>query len=507
MAPTDGSKQKGMRAPLQRAIRRQVAQILRKVVHGDERRASQASIKSLIYEPSIVAKKATLALTCRCLKYLPVLKEIVAATDLLSGKKKVPAELIYVITCDMLFGQEVFSSGVLEAAVLKRKSSLQAALSRLLVKKQVKSVEDLVGTDLPNTEAKIPRYVRVNTLKINFEEALKNLQKNALSVRKDDIIPDLLVMPSGTDLHEHPLVLDGSLLLQGKASCMPAYVLAPKVGWEVVDACAAPGNKTVHLSALLQGSGKIYACEKNSKRVHRLRETVKLTGANNVEIRNEDFLGLIPGKPPFSKVQAILLDPSCSGSGTAQQRLDHLLPSSSKGSASNEPELQRLEQLAQFQERALFHALSFPAVERVVYSTCSIHQRENEDVIKAVLPQALSLGFQLETALPDWKYRGLPIFDGAHHLVRTDSVRDHMDGFFVALFVRQNKVPNHLKQTGPSRPLEAPSIHSEDQLPPQKEIRQGAHEVSEAGKLSKLRRRKLKRQRKKQLQDAADGKT
>jgi 16S rRNA C967 or C1407 C5-methylase (RsmB/RsmF family) len=56
--------------------------------------------------------------------------------------------------------------------------------------------------------------------------------------------------------------------------------------------------------------------------------------------------------------------------------------------------------------------ITVPAVERIVYSTCSVHQRENEDVVKSVLPRALSLGFRLETALPQWKYRGLPTFDG-----------------------------------------------------------------------------------------------
>lgn len=67
MAAIEGSG-KGMRAPLQRKIRRQAAQILKKVLTGDEQRKSQASIKTLIYAPNIVAKKATLALTCRCLK-------------------------------------------------------------------------------------------------------------------------------------------------------------------------------------------------------------------------------------------------------------------------------------------------------------------------------------------------------------------------------------------------------------------------------------------------------
>jgi 25S rRNA (cytosine2278-C5)-methyltransferase len=53
-----------------------------------------------------------------------------------------------------------------------------------------------------------------------------------------------------------------------------------------------------------------------------------------------------------------------------------------------------------------------PSVERVIYSTCSVHQEENEDVIQSVLPLASSLGFELATPYPQWKRRGLPVFDG-----------------------------------------------------------------------------------------------
>lgn len=53
-----------------------------------------------------------------------------------------------------------------------------------------------------------------------------------------------------------------------------------------------------------------------------------------------------------------------------------------------------------------------PAVERIVYSTCSINQVENEDVIKSVLPLASSYGFELTTIFPQWPRRGHPIFDG-----------------------------------------------------------------------------------------------
>lgn len=51
---------------------------------------------------------------------------------------------------------------------------------------------------------------------------------------------------------------------------------------KVLDACAAPGNKTVHLAALMRGKGKIIACELNKERIQRLKETVRLAGAASI---------------------------------------------------------------------------------------------------------------------------------------------------------------------------------------------------------------------------------
>jgi hypothetical protein len=67
----------------------------------------------------------------------------------------------------------------------------------------------------------------------------------------------------------------------------------------------------------------------------------------------------------------------------------------------------RVARLAQFQTKALSHALKFPSCERVSYSTCSVHALENELVVKEVLPEALKLGYTLEIAVPTWHRRGL----------------------------------------------------------------------------------------------------
>ncbi|KAJ6842259.1 putative 28S rRNA (cytosine-C(5))-methyltransferase [Iris pallida] len=414
--------------------RREAAAVLRKVLVGDATRRASASIKSLVYGPTVRNKKATFALICQTLKYLPVLKELIAASNLLSNKWKKQEELIYVTTYDILFGQEVAMTGTVEKFLMNLKDALQATLAKLLVRENAKSVEDLLRHN-QNPAVNKPRYIRVNTLKMSAESAMQELEAVS-SVVKDDIVPDLLVLPSGTDLHHHPLVASGGVFLQGKASSMVAAALCPKPGWDVLDACAAPGNKTIHLAALMEGKGNIIACELHKERVMRLEDTIRRSGAPRLSVVHGDFLDMNATDSKFSKVRAILLDPSCSGSGITTERLDYLLPSYSTGHENAAANTQRVEKLAAFQTKALSHALSFPAVERVVYSTCSIHRAENEDVIKSVLPFASSLNFELATPFPKWPRRGLPVFEGAERLLRTDPAED-TEGFFIALFVRK----------------------------------------------------------------------
>ncbi|KAF5787744.1 putative 16S rRNA (cytosine(967)-C(5))-methyltransferase [Helianthus annuus] len=416
--------------------RREAAKVLKSVLQGDANRRAVGSIKTLVYSPTIRNKKATFALVCQTLKYLPIIKDVMEIANVLNSKWKRQAELMYIITYDILFGQDASLTGDPEKYLILRKGPLQSALAKILVKKGAKRIEDLMA-QYQIYDVKKPRYVRVNTLKMDVETAMFELGKENV-VQKDDMIPDLLVLPPSTDLHSHPLVTDGSVFMQGKASSMVAVALGPKPGWEVIDACAAPGNKTVHVAALMKGEGKIVACELNKDRVKRLEHTAKLAGATNVEVLHENFLNLNPEDQSYSKVRAILLDPSCSGSGTVADRLDYLLPSHTSGGDES-----RLVKLAAFQKKALIHALSFPSVERVVYSTCSVHQIENEDVVKSVLPVAASYGFQLSTPFPQWARRGLPVVEGSQHLLRTDPVEDK-EGFFIALFTRN---ATHIPET------------------------------------------------------------
>lgn len=76
---------------------------------------------------------------------------------------------------------------------------------------------------------------------------------------KDEHISDLLLFPPDTQFASDPLYHEGKIILQDKASCFPAFILAPhsREGTVVIDATAAPGNKTSHLCALMNNKGKV----------------------------------------------------------------------------------------------------------------------------------------------------------------------------------------------------------------------------------------------------------
>ncbi|KAF8442409.1 S-adenosyl-L-methionine-dependent methyltransferase [Boletus edulis BED1] len=423
--------------------------------------ARQGSIKSLLSTLPAKNRARTAALVIETLKYKAVLSDVIAASKLLTEEKKITSlNLALVLVHDVLLAGGIQAGdGPIKQAVLRHKTRLRSELQRIKVKRGVKSDKELAN---PGDEraARIPRYVRVNTLLWTTEEAIAHYQKRGFrisdpfsseeSFTRDQHVPDLLLFNPHMQFHNDIQYKTGRIILQDKASCFPAIILNPPCSEHavVIDATAAPGNKTSHLSALMGGKGKLYAFERDRKRFSTLKTMLAKASCKNVETINIDFLNVDPSDPKYANATHILLDPSCSGSGIVN-RLDHLLESENE---EHEEQEERLNKLATFQLNVIRHAMKFPRVRRVVYSTCSIHSIENEGVVCKALrsEEAGRSNFKLappEEVLPSWHRRGLldesELPENALSSVRCSPNEDATNGFFVSCFVSDRTQAAH----------------------------------------------------------------
>lgn len=402
--------------------------------------------------------------------------------------------LLYVLLHELLFGKykSIRGGGKLKRAVLKHEKDL-IRVRDSIVTNPAFAVNG--GTSLSRVVPIFPRYARINILKATPEEVVSTLRKDFgggidPGIYADEHVPDLLVLSPATSsrLHDHDLVKSGKIILQDKSSCFSALALvrgnnhftsAGSMGTcDIIDACAAPGNKTSHLASLIshqaqesrlgqkQGKkktkranrysnnekSKIFAFDRSTARL-KILET-RLAGMvpddeQNVDMNCllQDFLKAEPSDKRFAGVKGILLDPSCSGSGIVNQPDRNL-----DGGDSDSKE--RIQSLANFQLVALKHAMSFPNVDRIVYSTCSVYEEENEQVVAKALKETNTSNtgdgedddmrwvLRAPACLNHWTRRGHFTADltpeQAKALIRCDGMDgDNTNGFFVSYFERK----------------------------------------------------------------------
>jgi 16S rRNA (cytosine967-C5)-methyltransferase len=129
---------------------------------------------------------------------------------------------------------------------------------------------------------------------------------------------DTIVVEGPFDALAHPGYAAGAFTPQSRASQLVAPLLGPRPGERVLDLCAAPGGKTTHLAALMEGRGEVVAVERHPGRARALRATAARMRAENVRIVCADAKEL-GGDERFDRV---LLDPPCSGLGTLRGHPD-----------------------------------------------------------------------------------------------------------------------------------------------------------------------------------------
>src|SRR5215213_8344821 len=225
---------------------------------------------------------------------------------------------------------------------------------------------------------------------------------------------DTIVVDGPFDALAHRGYAAGAFTPQSRASQLVAPLLAPRPGERVLDLCAAPGGKTTHVAALMEDRGQVVAVERHRGRAAALARTAQRMGATCVEVRAADAAA----EHEPAAYDRVLVDPPCSDLGTLASR-----PDARWRKTAEQPE-----RLARTQAAILrAGAAAVRPGGTLVYSTCTISPRENEQLVAAFLSDHPAFeADDLREEVPVWEHPSVP-----RHL-QTLPHRDGTEGFFIA---------------------------------------------------------------------------
>jgi len=222
-------------------------------------------------------------------------------------------------------------------------------------------------------------------------------------------------LPRGTAIEELPGFEEGAWWVQDLAATLPARMLGAGEGRDLLDLCAAPGGKTMQLSA---AGWNVTALDKSAKRLERLSANLE-----RVELQADITQADVMTWEPKMQFDAILLDAPCSATGTLRRHPDVLHRIGER----------QISELAQLQGEMLARAaLWLKPGGSLVFATCSLEPEEGEAQIAAFLEQSpaytrreLARDLLPETALANGQgdLRSLP-----HMLADAGGI----DGFFAS---------------------------------------------------------------------------
>ncbi|MDZ7268794.1 MAG: RsmB/NOP family class I SAM-dependent RNA methyltransferase [candidate division KSB1 bacterium] len=272
-----------------------------------------------------------------------------------------------------------------------------------------------------------PLTIRVNTLKTTRTACQQELQRRGLPSTPTPLSPFGLQLSRRTNLFALDLFRAGWFEVQDEGSQLISLLVDPKPTWRIADVCAGGGGKTLHLAGLMKNRGEIFAFDVSAKRLANLQRRSRRSGAHNIRVQvvpESELPGHLLGR-----LDAILIDAPCSGSGVLRRNPD----------AKWKITAEMVTELATKQLHLLRHyaALLKPG-GRLVYATCSVLAQENERVVEAFL--AGHPGFQTEEAaaiLQHYRLGGL----AAGHLLHLSPHQHGCDGFFAAVLQRRDQAP------------------------------------------------------------------
>ncbi len=267
-----------------------------------------------------------------------------------------------------------------------------------------------------------PITLRANTVKITRDALATRLASHGIETTPTRFAPEGLVVTSGNPLRT-ALSGEGLFVVQDEASQLVAAFAGAAPGERVLDACAAPGGKTLAMAGDMRDAGLLVATDLRARRVSLLARTVAAGGARVVRLARTDVSQRLPFAPVFD---CVLLDAPCSGLGTIRR----------------DPEIRWRRRESDFGELALRQREMLDRTAevvrpggRLVYATCSSEPEENEEVVGGFLDRHRDYSAAHAGRTPAGEGPAAAVVTGQGY-VRTWPYAHGLEAFFAAILTR-----------------------------------------------------------------------
>lgn len=248
-----------------------------------------------------------------------------------------------------------------EVEKLSLELSLPIELTSLLYK-QYKS--DIINFFESKT---VYNTYRINTLKTKVKNVLEVLDKLGVTYNINNV-----TLSTKESLIDSDLFKEGYIIAQDASSIRVAEVVNPSPGSSVLDACSAPGGKSLHMASIMENKGSITSCDVYEHKLNKINDNAKKLGVSIINTLLADATSF----DYKQKFDYCLVDVPCSGLGVINHKPDlkyHIL-------------IKDIEEINNLQKKIIRHVKDYVKDGGIlVYSTCTINKFENEWLIKDFL--------------------------------------------------------------------------------------------------------------------------
>ena len=230
---------------------------------------------------------------------------------------------------------------------------------------EINKIEDICKNS--NIRPKVS--IRVNTLKTTKEKLKNRLLEKQINV-EDGILEDFLILDKAKNIENMKEFKDGLFTVQDEAAGLTALILNPKKEEKILDACSSPGGKTTYIAQIVDNNAEIEAWDLHESRIKLVEQNANRLGIDIIKTKVNDATKY--KEEYFEKFDKILLDVPCLGLGVLKRKPDI------KWQRNQED----IDTISKIQYEILNTCSKYlKQGGELVYSTCSILNSENKEII------------------------------------------------------------------------------------------------------------------------------